>query len=74
MTGNAKYITIKIRMFSGAIEQDFIFKFFDGPLYGEDVLKAVANRLGLSARYQQLFGLWIISKDLGIYFIIYIKL
>ncbi|KAK6094474.1 Krev interaction trapped protein 1 [Batrachochytrium dendrobatidis] len=59
-----QFISIRVRVLNGDAEHDFQARFEPGNLQAEVVTEAISEKEGLSSQEANLFGLWVVSKDL----------
>ena len=64
--GSLIYQTVRVRVFSGDAEHDFVGKFPSGELLSSKICKAIADKERLDEREAGLFSLWVIAKDIEI--------
>lgn len=66
-----KFLTIRVRVLNGDSEHDFHARFEPGELTGAVVCEAIAEKEGLNEDEAMLFTLWVVSKDLGLFYFIH---
>ena len=63
--GEVQTVTIRVRIFSGGSEHDFQARFPAGQHTGGIICAAIAQKEQLTASEAKLFGLWVVSRDIG---------